>query len=384
MPSEELRHEILRSARRVVVKVGSQLLTSSEGGLDIASVGRIAGQIAALVKRGYSLTLVSSGAISTGLGVLKMPRKPKDIGVLQAVAAAGQIGLMDRWHESFARHGLEVAQILLTRDDIENRKRYLNIRNCITELHGLGVVPIVNENDTVSVDEIRLGDNDILAALLTNALPADVLVLLTVVDGLLAPDGSVLDVVPDVNTVRGFAGRHKSMMGSGGMQTKLEAARMVTSAGEVAFIANGRADHVLERLVEGRNIGTIFLPAKKKLPSRRRWISHAVRPNGRVVVDDGAARALSHGHKSLLASGITQVAGVFEKGDIVAVCDSQGHELARGLTNYDSGEVQAIMGKKSSQFEKLLGRKAYDEVIHRDNLVVTHSEISIDNSEPQP
>ena len=374
MPSTTLRQEVLRKARRLVVKVGSQLLTSPRGGLDLESMRRISDQVAELLRRGIDVTLVSSGAISTGMGVLNLPRKPKDIGALQAVAAVGQIGLMDRWHELFGRHSIEVAQILLTREDVENRKRYLNIRNCIAELHRIGALPIINENDTVSVDEIRLGDNDILAAMVTNALPADALVILSVVDGLHDAQGAVVEIVRDVAAVRAMVGGHKSEMGSGGMGTKLEAARMVTDAGEVAVIASGREPDVLLRLIEGEKLGTVFVPATRKLPSRRRWIGQAVRPSGTIVVDDGAARAIAHDGRSLLASGITEVVGVFEKGDIVVVRDGRGLELARGLINYDSTEARAILGKRSSQFEKLLGRKAYDEVIHRNNMVIAQPE----------
>lgn len=372
--TEQEGRQLLRGVKRVVVKLGSQMLTRHVGGgIDTASLGHIAEQTAQLVSRGIGVTIVSSGAISTGLGELKLTRKPKDIAALQAVASVGQIGLMDRWHDAFARHGLPVAQILLTRDDVENRKRYLNIRNCIIELHRIGAVPIINENDTVSVDEIRLGDNDILAALVANALPADLLVLLSVVDGLHASDGNVVRLVQDVALVRSYAGDHKSAMGSGGMQTKLEAARIVTGAGEYAVIANGRDKNVLLRLLEGQEVGTLFVPASRKLPSRSRWIGHAVRPSGVMVVDDGAAQAVARGRKSLLSSGVIQVTGVFEKGDIVVIRDPKGRELARGLTNYDSEEARAIMGMRSSQFEKVLGRKAYDEVVHRDNLVLTES-----------
>jgi glutamate 5-kinase len=371
MASTVLRQQVLCKARRLVVKVGSQLLAHPKGGLDLACMKAIADQVAELDRRGVDVTLVSSGAISTGLGVLKMPRKPKDIAALQAVAAVGQIGLMDRWHELFGRRGIEVAQILLTRDDVEHRKRYLNIRNCIAELHRIHALPIINENDSVSVDEIRLGDNDILAAMVANALPADALVLLSVVDGLHDPSGGVVDIVHDVAAARAMAGEHKSTLGSGGMKTKLEAARMVTDAGEVAVIANGREKDVLLRLVAGEKLGTVFVPATRKLPSRRRWIGQAVRPAGTIVVDDGAAKAVARDGRSLLATGITQVVGVFEKGDVVVVRDGRGMEIARGLINYHSDEARAIMGKRSSQFEKVLGRKAYDEVIHRDNLVVS-------------
>lgn len=373
MPSSALRTQLLGRVRRLVVKVGSQILSDPTpgGGVDVAAMRSIAAQIAALVKRGCDVTLVSSGAIAVGRQALGMDKRPKDIAVLQGVAAVGQTGLMNHWHEAFKPHGLQVGQMLLTRSDFEDRNRYLNLRNCLTELHALDAVPIINENDAVAVDEIRLGDNDVLAGLVTNALCADMLVLLTVVEGLRDGDGKTLDVVDDIGEVLGLVNKTRSALGTGGMATKLEAARMVTGAGEVAAIACGREQNVLLRLLDGESIGTLFVPAKRRLAPRLRWIGHAVRPSGVIVIDDGAARAVTEGNKSLLASGIVEVTGRFEKGDVVVVRDNRGREMARGLTNYNADETRIIMGKRSSQFEKLLGRRAYDEVIHRDHMAVT-------------
>lgn len=371
MPSTQLRQQVLAKARRLVVKVGSQLLTNDAGELDMRHVRAIADQIATLIARGYDVTLVSSGAIAVGRHTLGLDKRPKDVGVLQAVAAVGQTGLMDRWSAAFAKHGLAVAQMLVTRGDFEDRNRYLNIRNCITELHALRAVPVINENDTVSVDEIRLGDNDVLAALVTNAVAADVLVLLSSVDGVHDSAGNVVEMIDDADGAQSLVQKQQTSLGTGGMGTKLAAAKMVTDAGELAVITGGRVKDVLLRLTAGEKVGTVFVPADKKLEPRRRWIGQAGKAVGEITIDDGAARAVTQRGKSLLATGITAVTGSFKKGDIIIVRDPTGAEIARGLTNYAADETRTIMGKRTSQFEKLLGRKAYDEVIHRDNLVLS-------------
>jgi len=336
-------------------------------------MGRIARQVGQLVRGGRHVTIVSSGAIAVGRKLLGLASRPTDTGVLQAVAAVGQNGLMERWAGVFARQRLTIGQMLVTRGDFERRARYLNIRNCIAELHALNIIPIVNENDTVAVDEIRFGDNDVLAALLASAIGAQVLVLLSVVDGLHDAGGRVVEVVEGARAIAGLVRTDKSSLGSGGMGTKVEAARLVTEAGEAAVIAGGREPNVLTRVMSGENIGTLFVPGNRRLDSRRRWIGQAVRPAGVLVVDEGAARAVAERGKSLLASGVRSVSGAFAKGDVVAIRDESGSELARGLTNYDAAEVRLIMGKRSTQFEKLLGRKGYDEIVHRDHMVLTGS-----------
>lgn len=370
MPSTTLRNSVVTQARRIVVKLGTALLTDKAGQLDEAYVHRIASQMAAINQRGIEVVVVSSGAVGVGTRALGLDARPTDVSMIQAVAAVGQSGLMSQWRQAFEPHGLRVAQMLVTREDFENRTRYLNIRNCISELHSLKAVPIINENDTVSVDEIRFGDNDVLAALVAHAIRADLLVILSVVDGLKDAQGHVLEIVQDVIEARSLIQRGKTTFGTGGMETKLEAARIVTDAGEVAVIANGRADDVLLRLMEGQKVGTVFVPASRKLDSRSRWIGMTVRPVGTLTVDDGAARALASHQVSLLAIGITEITGQFEQGDVVIVRDQRGRELARGLTNYDSRECRKIMGHKSDEFESLLGRRAYEEVIHRDHMVL--------------
>lgn len=373
MTSTELRQSRLAAARRIVVKLGTSVLTGSDPkapGLDREFLRDIARQLQELRQRGVEVTVVSSGAIGAGRAELGMATKPRDVPTLQAVAAVGQRLLMTYMHEAFAPMGVKVAQVLLTRRDFDVRTRFLNIRNCLSRLHALGCVPILNENDTVAVDELKFGDNDMLAALTCNALRAEALILLTVVDGLLDEQGKRIDLVENVAAARGLARKDTSKLGTGGMFSKLEAARLVTEAGEVAVIANGREPNVLPRLFTAELLGTVFVPRGRKLDSRRRWIGLTKRPAGIVTVDAGAADALIKQGKSLLAIGITACTGRFDRGQVVSVADPEGREIARGQINYSADELHLIMGKKSTQLKKILGRPAYAEVIHRDNLVL--------------
>lgn len=372
MPSTVIRQTVLTAARRVVVKIGTQLIATGEGErmrIDFGFIAEIARQIASLQAMGYEVTLVSSGAIGCGCVELGLNERPKDVAAQQAVAAIGQRRLVAYWADALKEHGLGTGQVLLTRSDFDDRARFLNIRNCISHLHGLKCVPVLNENDTVAVEEIRFGDNDLLAALTCNALRADALILLTGVEGLLDANGQVVDLVDDVMAFAGLT-KGKSKWGSGGMSTKLEAARLVTEAGEVAVVASGRAADVLPRVLGGDKIGTVFLPADRKLDSRKRWIGLTARPAGTITINGPAAAAVRGQGKSLLAVGITEVSGRFEKGEVVTVRDAEGAEVARGLTNYGAEELALIRGRKTSEFEKLLGKPGYAEVIHRDNLVV--------------
>jgi glutamate 5-kinase len=278
---------------------------------------------------------------------------------------------MRTFHDALGRRGVRVAQVLVTRDDFEDRTRYLNIRNTLRALHETNVLPILNENDAVAVDEIRFGDNDIIAAHVTNMLAADVLVLLTTVDGVM--DGQrVLEVIEQVDAdTLTLATGTRSQLGSGGMGTKLTAAGMVIHAGEAAVVANARTPNVLKHLLAGKPIGTVFVPARRKLSSRRRWIGQASRPAGHIIVDKGAATALTSRGKSLLPSGIRAIHGHFAKGATVAVLDEGGKEIARGLTNYSAAQLEKIRGLKSSQIHKALGDKPYDEAIHRNNMTLS-------------
>lgn len=373
MTAEKLRQHGLSAARRLIVKLGTQLITRDDParpGLDPRYISRIARQVAALRGRGYEVTLVASGAIGAGCAELGLTRRPTDVAEAQAVAAVGQRRLMDQMDRAFRRHELGVGQILVTRSDFDDRTRFLNIRNCINHLHKLDCVPIINENDTVAVDEIRFGDNDTLAALTCNAIRADALILLTVVEGLLDAEGAVIDVVEDATRRLDVVRREVTHWGSGGMGSKLEAARLVADAGEIAVIAHGRTANVLEKLVRGERVGTIFLPTPRKLDSRQRWIGLTARPAGTLTLDEGAVSAVCQRGKSLLATGITHMTGQFERGAVLVVRDPRGREIARGLSNYDSRELRLIQGKRSNQFAKILGRTAFAEVIHRDNLVL--------------
>jgi len=370
MPDTAIRQQVLAKARRIVVKVGTNAICDASGRPDRTTVAGLAKQIAEIRKSGVSVLMVSSGAIGAGMGELELTARPKTMPALQAAAAVGQGQLMRAFHDVFARHGVKVAQVLLTRDDLEERARYLNIRNTLQALDDYDALPIVNENDTVAVDEIRFGDNDIIAAQLANMVGADALVLLTTVDGVIK-DGRVLNCIQHVDEqAMALDSGRKSSLGSGGMSSKLQAAAVVTRAGEVAVIANARAPKVLLRLLGGEQIGTVFVPAKRKLSSRRRWIGQVARPAGRIVVDGGAAKALREHGKSLLPSGVIAVAGQFTKGATVAVIDSSGKQIARGLTNYSSEQIKKIKGLKTSQIARALGDKPYDEIIHRNNMTV--------------
>jgi glutamate 5-kinase len=368
----EIRRHHLAAVRTVVIKLGTQLLSDKEGRLDAAFVATVANQIATLRERGVRATIVSSGAIGAGLRELSLPRRPTDLARLQAVAAVGQRRLMDVWAAAFSPHTMPVAQILLTREDVDDRTRFLNVRNTIHAIHELGAVPVINENDTISTDElvkISFGDNDILAALVTHALRADLLVLLSVVDGVLDGAGKPVRLVQSAEDARELVRAEKSALGRGGMNSKIEAARMVTESGEAMVIADGRMENVVPRILAGEELGTLFVPAGRKRSGRSRWIGSA-RPAGRVFVDDGAARAVAEKNRSLLPAGIVRVEGVFERGDVVEICDPAGAVVARGLSNYSATDVERIRGKKTQEVRALLADEAYDEVVHRDNLVV--------------
>jgi glutamate 5-kinase len=370
------RAEYLASVRTIVIKLGTQTLSDSEGRLDAAFVGTIANQIAELRQRGIRMTLVSSGAIGCGVRELGLPQRPADLARLQAVAAVGQRRLMDVWAAAFQPHRMHVAQILLTREDIDDRTRFLNLRNTIMAVHELGCIPIVNENDTISTAElvkISFGDNDILAATVAHALRADLLVLLTVVDGLLDDRGESVRLVSRADSARELVRQEKSHSGKGGMDSKIQAARMVTDAGEAMIIADGRMERVLQRLLLGDELGTLFLPASKKLSSRSRWIG-SVRPSGSITVDDGARQALTELNRSLLPAGITKVEGEFNRGDVVTINDANGRPIARGLSNYSATQIAQIQGKKTAQVKQILAEAAYEEAVHRDNLVLERAE----------
>jgi len=375
---EDIRNQILSKAKKVVVKIGTGVLTTDDGYVDKEQIQRLAGQVVELKKMGYNVVVVSSGAVGSGMGELGLAKRPGTLPELQAVAAIGQSKLISTYDECFKLHGYHAAQILLTREDFEDRQRYLNTCNTIHTLFQMKAIPVVNENDTISVDEIKFGDNDALSALVTNLLNAELLIILSSVDGLYdrCPTAKgKATVIPSVENisdeVKQLAFNLKTQRGVGGMKTKLEAASVVTNAGEAVIIANGRTNGILKKIVQGENVGTLFLPKDEKLASRKRWIGYTIKPKGKIYVDAGAMHALTEKGKSLLASGIVSIEGVFGKGDIVSVCRKEDRAVfARGLTNYSSEELDKIKGSSTIQIPKVLGYKLYDEVVHRDNMVI--------------
>ena len=369
----------LGPVRRMVVKVGSGLLTAAGSGLDAGRIQAIADELAGVAARGIEVALVSSGAIVAGMAKLGMRERPRSMPETQAAAAVGQSALMQQYEVAFRRHGRIVAQILLTQEDFSARARYLNARNTLLALLGHGVLPIVNENDTVAVEEIKVGDNDNISAFVAHLVDADLLVLLTDVDGLYSGDPLRDATARKLDTVEALTPDVEALVWSepgrvaiGGMLTKLQAARKAAASGIPMVIANGREAGVLGRLLDGEAVGTYFPPRSDRLAARKRWIAFAVPPQGRVRVDAGAQRALTESGKSLLPSGVTEVEGEFEAGEVVAVCTDgiDGKEFARGLVNFDADELRKIRRAKSAEIPALLGYRSFDEVIHRDNLVV--------------
>jgi glutamate 5-kinase len=365
------------SARRVVVKVGSSLVTGDGRGLDQEAISRWALQIAELRAQGKQVLLVSSGAIAEGMQRLGWGRRPQQIHELQAAAAVGQMGLAQAYEASFRAHGVQTAQILLTHADLADRARYLNARSTLFTLLGLAVVPVINENDTVVTDEIKFGDNDTLGALVTNLVEADVLVILTDQAGLYSadprrdPSASLLsDVIAGDPALEAMAGGTGSEIARGGMLTKVLAAKRAARSGANTVIASGREPDVLIRLARGEAVGTSFAAATAVLTARKQWLADHLQTKGRIVVDDGAARALASGGRSLLPIGVVGVQGEFQRGDVIACVDGAGREIARGLVNYSSAQTRRIARRPTAEIESILGFIEEPELIHRDNLVL--------------
>lgn len=361
---------------RLIVKIGSNIVAGKDG-LDEARIEALAGDMSSLCEAGHEVAVVSSGAVAAGLKKLGLSEKPKEIRLKQAAAAIGQSSLMWAYERAFGKKGKKVAQVLLTFEDISDRKRYVNSRNTLLTLLSYGVIPVINENDTVATDEIKFGDNDRLAALVAALLSADRLVILSDVDGLYSEDprrnpkagliGTVREFTPSIKEAAGGEG---SAVGTGGMYSKLLAAEKAVSMGIPVNIINGRKRGLLLPLISGEKIGTEFLPHEERLSAKKGWIAFGIRPKGAVVVDAGARRALVELGKSLLPSGVVATEGSFETGDAVFCVDAAGSRVAKGLINYSSDEIEKIKGRKSSEIEKILGYKYSDEVMHRDNLVI--------------
>jgi len=365
----------LADARRWVIKVGSALLTDDGRGLDLSVVSRLADQLAVLRAGGRDVVLVSSGAIVAGLARLKLSERPHEVNLLQAAAAVGQSALVRAYEECLGPHGVTTAQILLSHADVRARDRYLNARSTLNTLLSMDVLPIVNENDTVVTDEIRLGDNDTLAALVANLVDADALLILTDQDGLMDGDprraanaqliqsADVHD--PELDQVAGGG----STLGRGGMATKLSAARLAARSGTGTVIANGRVPDVVAGVAAGESVGTFLQTQRQPQSARKQWLASLLHAKGQLVLDDGAVRGVSEQGRSLLPIGITAVSGEFQRGDLVSCVDSTGRERARGLVNYTADEAAALIGKSSGQIEAILGYCGEEEMIHRDNLV---------------
>ncbi len=371
------RKSLLPKVRRFVLKIGSRVLTNKGRALSQQIFDRLAQEVTAAKKKGHEVVIVSSGAIAAGMARLGLTEKPKTMPQKQAAAAIGQSALMWNYERSFSFYGEKVAQILLTRDDLANRHRFLNARNTLFTLLTMGVIPIINENDTVVVEEIKVGDNDNLSALVTNLVNADLLIILSDIDGLYERDPRLFKnarLIPLVSQItedmeEGAAGT-SSPISIGGMVTKLEAARKAALFGVPTILANGLVPGIIEKILLGEEVGTLFLPQGSKLKSRKHWIAFTLKPKGKIIVDEGAKKAICQKGKSLLPSGVISVEGKFGVGDAVAIVDTQGQEFARGLTNYGSTEINKIKGLQTGEIIGKLGYKYSDEIIHRDDLAV--------------
>ena len=372
-----MRNALLAHVKRVVIKIGSGVISNSSG-LEEDRVAALSTDICHLLDRGLEVIVVSSGAISAGKGQLGITGRPQTIPQKQAAAAIGQTQIILKYKETFQNQTHNVAQVLLTRDDLSNRRRYLNARNTVMTLLEYGVTPIINENDTVVVDEIRFGDNDNLSALVTSLVEADLLIILSDVDGLYDrdpaenPQAELIPLVERITPeIEAMGGKSNGDIGVGGMNSKLKAVKRAALSGVGTVIANGRSANILSRIFSGEETGTYFLPAQSKLTAKKHWIAFSKRPRGKLLIDEGGQRAVIKYGKSLLPSGLCGVEGGFERGDAVRLCNLNGEEFARGVISYSLAETLQIMGKQSSEIETILGYKYRDEVVCRDNLVLT-------------
>lgn len=370
---DNIRKEIINSSRRVVIKIGSTVLASREG-INQKRIDSLAEEISGINKE---IGIVSSGAIAAGMGRLSLKERPKEIRLKQATAAVGQSRLMWAYEKSFESFGKKVAQVLLTREDLADRRRFLYAKNTLETLIGLGVIPIINENDTVAVDEIRFGDNDTLAVMVANLLQADLLVILSDVDGLytadprLNPEAKLIDLVTSITPqIEAIAGKSSTIEGTGGMFSKVQSAKKAGAMGVATAIINGTRPGTIRAFFESKTVGTLFSIEKGHLSLRKHWIAYTLRSKGTITIDEGAKKALLTRGKSLLPSGIKAVEGRFGVGEAVSCQDESGKKIAKGIVNYSSEDLNKIKGMKSSEIEKILGYKYDDEVIHRDNMVI--------------
>lgn len=374
----KLEREMLKNAKRIVVKVGTSTITYSNGKRNFSQIDRLARELSDLQNQGKEMILVTSGAVAVGVDRLGLPQKPDTIPGKQAAAAVGQGVLMHTYEKFFADYGQVVAQVLLTKTESIDRHRYTNSRNTFMELLRQGVIPIVNENDVVALDELKIGDNDNMSALVAGIVDADLVIILSDIDGLYTanpqtnPDAELVSLVTEITPeIEASAGGVGSARGTGGMATKIQAAKAATSSGINLVIASGTEKNAIPRIVNGENIGTLFVSRENRLQFRKRWLAFGARIQGSVVVDAGCAEAIHKaGGCSILPAGVVAVEGCFEPGSTISVKDGDGHELARGLSHYSSEELEKIKGCKSCDIEDIIGHKNYDEIIHRDDLVI--------------
>ncbi len=374
-----MREQVLRSCKRIVVKIGSSLVASSTGGLRVDHLYKLVHELGHLQNQKKQMIIVSSGAIVSGISHLGFEEYPNELPLQQAAAAVGQSRLMRQYEKAFEESNHKVAQILLTHQDLTDRRRFLNARHTLTALLGLNVIPIINENDTVSIEEIRFGDNDSLAGQVAHLVDADLLMILSDVNGLYTEDphvntnATLVDVVPAINKeIESLAGASRTRTSRGGMITKIQAAKQAGRFGVPTLLLNGERPQNLGDVLKGQPGGTFFVSKQSDLTSRKQWIAFTLRPKGEIFLDDGAVNALTNRGKSLLPSGIVKLRGSFMPGDPVTCTNKNGEPFAQGLTNYSAETLQRIMGKKTSDIRKLLGSLEYEEVIHRDNLALTH------------
>lgn len=378
MSGGESYRQLLRKAKRIVVKVGTSTITYSNGKRNFSQIDRIARELSDLQNQGKEMILVSSGAVAVGVDHLGLPAKPDTIPGKQAAAAVGQGILMHTYEKLFADYGQIVAQVLITRTEAIERHRYTNTRNTFMELLKQRVIPIVNENDVVALDELKIGDNDNMSALVAGIVDADLVIILSDIDGLYTanpqthPEATLVHTVLEITpAVEASAGGVGSSRGTGGMATKIQAAKAATSSGIQLVIASGTEKNAIPRIIQGEEIGTLFVSRENRLQFRKRWLAFGAKIKGHIIVDDGCVKAIARvGGCSILPAGITEVHGKFQTGSTVSVVDKNGRELARGLVHYSSDELEQIKGCKSSEIESILGHKHYDEVIHRDDLVI--------------
>ena len=373
-----MHQQLLTTCKRVVVKIGSSLVASSEGGLHRDRIARLAKEFAALQSNNKELVIVSSGAIVAGIAHLELDAYPQELPLRQAAAAVGQSRVLQAYETAFEESGHKIAQVLLTHQDLGGRRRFLNARHTLTKLIRLGVIPIINENDTVSTEEIRFGDNDALAGQIAHLVDADLLVILSDVNGLyeadphLNPSAKFISFIPAITKhIESLAGGSRSQASRGGMVTKIQAAKQAGRFGVPTLLLNGETPHALGKALEGKPNGTFFASKQSSLPNRKQWIAFTLRPKGEIMLDEGAVTALVLRGKSLLASGILNVKGTFLNGDPVSCTTEEGIVFAQGLTNYSAETLQRIKGKHTSAIQQLLGTLEYKEVIHRDNLALT-------------